>query len=38
VTAGLALSGIFELAPIRDTYLDAKWFIRQVTGYDGGFS
>jgi arylformamidase len=24
VTAGLALSGIFELAPIRDTYLDEK--------------
>lgn len=23
VTAGLAISGIFELAPIRDTYLDA---------------
>jgi acetyl esterase/lipase len=24
VTAALAMSGVFELAPIRDTYLDAK--------------
>jgi arylformamidase len=24
VTAGLAISGVFELAPIRDTYLDEK--------------
>jgi acetyl esterase/lipase len=24
VTAGLAISGIYELAPIRDTYLDEK--------------
>jgi dienelactone hydrolase len=30
VAAGLAISGIFELAPIRDTYLDEKLTLTEV--------